>query len=1637
MEIAVYSKNSEKRCVVTSLEYNGEWMSECSVTFDLDSPEPVDFKVGDWLEYRGERFELHYEPEVTKTADSGTYGAAYKYKRVKFLSLAEEMVNCDFLDYVLNDNLLHFSGLPDFSFYADTVQDLADRIQANMNRYCEQNGLPQWSIEVAEGTVGEERINISVSNISCFDALALVNSEFGLNYTIKGRRVVIGGTGIPVSHVFKLGKDYSGKVNGLYELTRSAESDQKIVTRLRAYGSGRNLPRRYYNSLTDADGVKVVPDNMSINRLMLPSFPYETLDPYIDSGNIEELGVIEDTVTFDGTDELEEIYPSIEGATAEELRETGFDTEAEGRLDEILSAQQVTDNGEGYEEDGNLYPGTVPEGGTTPDILTEDMVFRIRIKDIGFDIMDYLTDETPQISFKSGMLGGRDFEICTDDSHKPTRKFDIFPGEDGQIERTEHYWEVTLKRVYDDSIQLWFPYERYNAREGDRFVILGIDMPDTYIKMASQRLLVAATEWLKGNDYARSVYTPEVDEMYMASQHQEYLEGKATESYYLTIKEGDLLMFEEESLYIGLASIFIDKLTIKEGDGPVPTYEVTLREEKVVGTLQRIQNQIDSLKSGGYGNGGSGGYNAEQIKQLIKAFGEQFFIMKIKPDATPYDLTVGGVLYAIESLLVGRYLQGESGAMVNRQGDAEIRSLLAREYARILGDLFVGDYIEGQTGAHMDFDGNTELGSLLVRLDSVFNGALSSQEFISGFLDGKGWALTPSKFINASGKEEIKYTLELDNLIVRNTMRIYELIVSQLVGENDNRVFTAMLEVDHYDPETGKVWLDTQSGKFYNPFRKGDYIMVQQFNGLPDGNGGNYITKHYEFIVTEVGLGDLSLGVDRLDWIEFEAFIGTTGDGNPQSLIAKGDSITRVDSLTDPERKGLIQIITVGSKTPYLDVVYGLKTDPDNALKARLGNLQGIRHHLFGWLQGWGLYSENAYLVGDFRLRNTGDSVEAEIQMLKDRFSSQYSEISYDVTEDDNLLYNPAFTDNLTGWEIKGDTTAIIWDDYSGDGYDGGLLMNGNLYLSEGSRASWAMLDDRDGRRMLHIFNSGISQDNGIIKEKMTATGKSLTHWEYDTDGAVSGNIYDTVDDKGKETKADADLTDGTRKEVANTLYLSIRFLPVTSGKLTIGFDKGGGTLPHTDTLEISQSSDWQTMEWQGTWDGRGDFTLGYTGEIWVQLLSLTDDPLGDYKEEAGTLIEQTSRNIKLMAYNVKGNARQTASLQIWANKIEAEVYDSGTGMLSRITQTERSVSTLVTNVGNFTEKQFQELRNNVSGIEGSVSDIEKNLGEAEKYIDGIRKALVDNDGRPIEWSDFVLTSRNASLRVNEIYGDLYPAEGNGWVALKEGLLDITSDFTQLGNLLVKSDELGTLVRQAGFLSSNDAASLYATQTYVNEKTGETDRKVAAIETRVSNTEASISQKVDANGVIAAINLTAQKDGSQAVIQADKISLKGYTEINNFVIDEIGDVTVSGNLTAEYFSNKINTNTAGQINGSIITNQSPSGTMVLPTLKSGEAILVRVMMPYVRKSSTGTTLDALYEPPVYDIVLMHGGGAAFTKPERVTTDNLFTHLHLPRYGGCFIDLFGVSGAKDGGDLWYVVPQASDNGNYILNNSSII
>lgn len=650
VNITIYSKNGLEKATVKSLEYDGTFMGDRYVTVSVSSPTVINWAIGDYLEYRGERWSLWLLPATSKVARANTYGGAFEYKDLRFCPTEEELRRCSFLDVVLSDNEIHYTSLPNFSFYCATAKDLADRIQANLDRLYPG----AWTI-TANPAASITDQSLTFTNNSCWDALTMANSSLDLNFTIDSanRSIVIGGEGAFIETVM----DY-GQGHGLKSIERTVDSNQQVINRLYAYGNTRNLPYRYYNKRYGADSpIFDEVQSMYLPNLMLPgickgwgaseaashldangnvkeaygsegqaltynhsTFWYDNPDGsryvgtvylfyrhfslnedrttyycdrvWIESeSSINKCGIQEGVKFFDGSDELvDDIYPSITGFdSTEALAEAvGSAIAAEqnlnfeqGELDEVL----------GFTVDS--WDGIIPEEQeTTP-------TFYIRIKNIGFDMSDAELDasgDTPRLSMKSGMCTGREFNIL--ECKKQVFAYGSWQDYNPSAP-VSGPWSYRLKCevAADESIGQYFPNRNFTLAVGDKFVILGIKMPDIYVDVAERRLLKSAIIWLSENDKTAYNYSPAINNIYMS-------ENPETSSL---LKEGNVLHIYDADLDINV-EMTISQLKIKN-DKQIPEYEVTLSNDKEADLVQRITAQVHQSFTQFIGNGKGGGSN--------------------------------------------------------------------------------------------------------------------------------------------------------------------------------------------------------------------------------------------------------------------------------------------------------------------------------------------------------------------------------------------------------------------------------------------------------------------------------------------------------------------------------------------------------------------------------------------------------------------------------------------------------------------------------------------------------------------------------------------------------------------------------------------------------------------------------------------------------------------------------------------------------------------------------------------------------------------------------------------------------------------------------------------------------------------
>lgn len=404
------------RYAVDRWQADDKYMGESFITFTIKSPKPIAFSVGDYCEYRGETYTLNYIPSVSQKANIGGSGEAFVYEQVKMDSPREELDRVVMLDVTptTGDYIAalgtNYTGSSQFQLYCGEttangktltpVCALAAKIQANLDRAFPDKG---WKVLVdttsTHEEAGQQVLNthsdektLTFDNTTIADALAEVKNTFEIDFAVKGRTIYIGYTFGAITgnddgsyYYFGYGKGYLSEDNqgkALFELKRTSDSGQKIVTRLRALGSTKNMPYRYYNKKYNLSQ-SLFPTNLQLpdtfetphvkakhNKERKAVYPWirdvlgDTNDAYIDKNDncLETVeGLREDCMRWDGSNaDLKEIYPSIEEVTYGELRAALCEDQDgnsgtyafphygnDERVDEILAIDTDTNVGDG------------------------------------------------------------------------------------------------------------------------------------------------------------------------------------------------------------------------------------------------------------------------------------------------------------------------------------------------------------------------------------------------------------------------------------------------------------------------------------------------------------------------------------------------------------------------------------------------------------------------------------------------------------------------------------------------------------------------------------------------------------------------------------------------------------------------------------------------------------------------------------------------------------------------------------------------------------------------------------------------------------------------------------------------------------------------------------------------------------------------------------------------------------------------------------------------------------------------------------------------------------------------------------------------------------------------------------------
>ena len=271
----------------------------------------------------------------------------------------------------------------------------------------------------------------------------------------------------------------------------------------------------------------------------------------------------------------------------------------------------------------------------------------------------------------------------------------------------------------------------------------------------------------------------------------------------------------------------------------------------------------------------------------------------------------------------------------------------------------------------IDTSGVDVTGTLNITTDTTFgtysspnysDGILQSANFVSGFA-GSGWKLNPTSN---------DFTLELDNMFLRGTLSVFELLIQQIRATNGAVFVTSAAKVESSSglsssDDDGTITFEDPSGNNICPFLANDIIMMQRINpgALVAGDASGGATNVIKKLVYKVS--SVSNNVATV------TNIGYNNTTSPES----GDDFVRIGNTTNTDRQGLLYLTSDDSNAPFMDIKDGVDSYANwhgaDTTKVRIGKLSGITDSAINSgnaLSGFGLYGGNVFLKGEITAKS-------------------------------------------------------------------------------------------------------------------------------------------------------------------------------------------------------------------------------------------------------------------------------------------------------------------------------------------------------------------------------------------------------------------------------------------------------------------------------------------------------------------------------------------------------------------------------------------------------------------------------------------------------------------------------------------
>lgn len=584
----------------------------------------LSFTLAEYVEYKGMKFTLKNPPVIIKkgmTSDNSELKGMTKYT-CTFFHEEIELYNIPLIDNRTAKRT--FSWIGNLTSFLSLINESLKGTK--------------WKAEIQPGFGVSSALSevITFNNQFITDACKTAYETYKVPYVIDGYKILFGRPSNEIRnndgrpYAFRLGQGLGLRNNDV------TPKNNKVITRIAGYGSDMNLPYGY-PIIRDANG-NIVEHPYTRDRLM-PSIYVETLR--------RKVLINSNTQLVDYYD-ADDSFPTPLNPLAPVFHIQEFN-------DIKPSIENMVHNGKPID---TFYRVLTPEGGWDDYIDPEtgavrQSYFDVELHPLGFDIYaQAAVTGAMTFSMKSGDTLGANYEVAVDwedvkkNFYITDESGNVIFAPNGEQRDLEKYPDstdkiITLKLTKDlDTFGTLIPNKFQFPLGGDKFVILHIEMPQSYIDAAQRKLDAAMTQYMKENNRPLYDYPLEFDEYFLAT-HPEIVDQIKTNAIIRFIYGNEVMLLS------------VKEISIKYGSDPLPKYSITLTDEVSI-VLNQIGQIADGLSKLG-----------SQVAALQALYGVDVYAELNKKLSRVADDTSQGKITSLKAFQVGQFVTGTTGGLFN------------------------------------------------------------------------------------------------------------------------------------------------------------------------------------------------------------------------------------------------------------------------------------------------------------------------------------------------------------------------------------------------------------------------------------------------------------------------------------------------------------------------------------------------------------------------------------------------------------------------------------------------------------------------------------------------------------------------------------------------------------------------------------------------------------------------------------------------------------------------------------------------------------------------------------------------------------------------------------------------------------